>query len=400
MLLLAIACIGSTSTPPGHDLGWVEALVRDPTRFPTVVTPESREGWIAFHQNDWFLAYHSEGAPKSRAAAELERLYGVLAQTSHHTWSIIGKLRQNDPLLNDSLLLLFFRFSAQAAGDSVATNSWQDRALGASPRVSAFARRWERTIPPEVPKEADELSVRMEEHRSLRAGTGDLARFRSIVTEPVIVEPVPARDPSLPSSTRAIYDPLVFDSLQVAMRSSKKPIDDNLSSVLFSGSLSGKSAKDTLLTMELQYPAQPDGNSCRELARALDQRLDAKGAELTTLAVGDGAALLDDLQLVAGFRSRLLVDLAVESLPTAPACALALASLALEERSRGIGPLNSPTLFAVLAYANLATGHHREAKDAIQKLVPAFPEVLGLDETIGDLVVLGSMGRDGTNGEQ
>jgi hypothetical protein len=266
--------------------------------------------------------------------------------------------------------------------------------------VAGYARRWERVVPPEVPKEADEISTRVEEHRSLRAGTGDLARFRSIVTEPVIFEPVPARDPTLPSSTRAIYDPLVFDSLQLAMQASKKPINDNLSSILFSGSLAGESAKETLLTMDIQYPAQPDGNSCRELARALDQRLDAKAAELATLAQGDGAALLDDLQLVAGFRSRLLVGLAVEALPDAPTCSLALASLALEERSRGIGPLNSPTLFAVLAYANLATGHHREAKDAIQKLVPAFPEVLGLDETIGDLVVLGSMGRDGTNGEQ
>ena len=219
------------------------------------------------------------------------------------------------------------------------------------------------------------------------------------MTEPVIFEPVPARDPLQPPSTRAIYDPLVFDSLQLAIRSTKKPIDDKLSSVLFSGSVNGESAKETLLTLDLRYPAQPDGNSCRELGRDLDLRLDSKAAELATLAAGDGAALLDDLQLVAGFRSRLLVELAVESLPDAPTCALALASQALEESSRGIGPLNSPTLFAVLAYADLATGHHREAKDAIQKLVPAFPEVLGLDETIGDLVVLGSMGRDGITGE-
>ncbi|HNH48760.1 MAG TPA: hypothetical protein PKY30_17090, partial [Myxococcota bacterium] len=231
MLLLAIACIGSTTAPPGHDLGWVEAVVREPTRFSAVVTPESREGWIALHQNDWFQAYHSEGVLHSRAAAELERFYGVLALTSHRTWSIIGNLRRDDPLLKDSLLLLFFRFSAQAAGDSVAANGWQDRALGASSRVASYARRWERVVPPEVPKEADELSSRMEEHRSLRAGTGDLARFRSIVTEPVIFEAVPARDPALPASTRSIYDPLVFDSLQLAMRASKKPMDSNLSSV-------------------------------------------------------------------------------------------------------------------------------------------------------------------------
>ena len=56
-------------------------------------------------------------------------------------------------------------------------------------------------------------------------------------------------------------------------------------------------------------------------------------------------------------------------------------------------------LFAVLATANLQTGHTREALDALQVLVGPWPEVTGLDELVGDLAVLEGIHRSGDSRE-
>jgi len=61
--------------------------------------------------------------------------------------------------------------------------------------------------------------------------------------------------------------------------------------------------------------------------------------------------------------------------------------------------LNPPTLFAVSAAANLRTGRTREALDALEVLVGAYPEIKGLDETVGDLAVLQGLDRAGDSRE-
>ncbi|MEL6350094.1 MAG: hypothetical protein AAFV53_43745, partial [Myxococcota bacterium] len=66
---------------------------------------------------------------------------------------------------------------------------------------------------------------------------------------------------------------------------------------------------------------------------------------------------------------------------------------------RQIGALNPPGLFVLLAEANLRTGRSREALDMLDPLKEAYPEVKGLNETLGDLVVLEGLERIGDSKE-
>jgi hypothetical protein len=229
-------------------------------------------------------------------------------------------------------------------------------------------------------------------HRAIREGSGDLATFRSVASQPLVVEPVE-------NSSRELYDPLVYATLRLAME--RVPTSDlgGLSALLFSGSLDGASEADTLAALGGTLPSTDDATACRDTVRALDTRLDAWQQQLSGVQ-GDGRALLSDLRLIDGFRARLLVDLAANVVEDRPACALALSSLAMDhEHGRQVGPVNSPMLYAVTASAWLRQGHVREAMDALQVLVPDYPEVVAVDETIGDLAVLDGMGRIGDSRE-
>jgi hypothetical protein len=135
--------------------------------------------------------------------------------------------------------------------------------------------------------------------------------------------------------------------------------------------------------------------------RALDARLDAWEAEQVAAATPEGQALYRDLQLVPVYRSRLLVEQTRRALQDGrPHQALAIAQRALDvEHARSVGPINPPELFALLAEANLRTGRTREAKDALAVLLPGWPWLRGLDETLGDLAVLEGIGRGGDSKE-
>jgi len=157
----------------------------------------------------------------------------------------------------------------------------------------------------------------------------------------------------------------------------------------------------TALGLSADLGAQDDSEAARLWVRALDQHLDAWQARRAETASPEAQELLDGLQLVAIYRSRLLLDRAREALKAEhPRQALAFAQLALDvEHARSIGPLNPPGLFAVLALANLETGRTREALDALEVLSASDPRVRGLDETLGDLAVLEGIGRDGDSKE-
>ena len=156
-----------------------------------------------------------------------------------------------------------------------------------------------------------------------------------------------------------------------------------------------------LARLGLTDPGKDDVDACRDLARALDRQLDSWQTVLDASAPEDGKALVHDLRLVAGLRSRVLVLWGVEALRAdRPRCAGAWAELALDhEHPREITPVNPPTLFAVAAAANLRTGRTREALDALEVLTTAYPQIHGLDETVGDLAVLQGLDRNGVSRE-
>jgi hypothetical protein len=104
---------------------------------------------------------------------------------------------------------------------------------------------------------------------------------------------------------------------------------------------------------------------------------------------------------VQQYQSRVLLAWARQALDqNRPHEALAFAQIAIDvERSREITPVNAPGIFAVLAEADLRTGRTRESLDALEVLSSRFPEVEGLDETIGDLAILQGLDRHGDSKE-
>jgi len=343
---------------------WVAEVVNRPERFTERVAAH-REGWVAFQRNDWPAARAAGGDPAARAGAELARFYAVLDRANDLAWS-----------------RLVTRWSARGLAPGLL-----QRLADASGPVPIDSPG---LLGSDVPG-ADALGSRVALHQQVRAGQAPAAALVELATRPMLVEPVAETGQS-----REIEDPWMLETLAMAERAALAPATDD---TLFSGRLDGSGG----------FPALPapvndalaDGDACRAKVRAIDAELDAWRTALAGGAGPDGRALLDDLRLVDSTRARALVDMAVAALEAQrPACALALGQLALDHESpRAIGPVNSPTLFAVVATAQLYTGRTREALDAIEPIRATYPAVAALDETVNTLVVLEGIDRRGDSRE-
>lgn len=144
-----------------------------------------------------------------------------------------------------------------------------------------------------------------------------------------------------------------------------------------------------------------DAEAARALGRALDAALDAWAQGPLADASPEAQELVHGLDLLDRLRAQWLEALAREALRQGrPRQALALAQIALDlESPRAIGPVNSPSLYALGAEAALRTGHVREALDPLEVLARSYPEARGLDELLSDLAILTAMNRTGESKE-
>ncbi|MFZ5475509.1 MAG: hypothetical protein ACOZNI_01935 [Myxococcota bacterium] len=367
----------AVAPPSGLDGGWVAVVVREPAKFQALVDGDARDGWIALHKNDWTAAVAAGGVPARRALDELVTFHAVLADLSADTWLLFGATwERRGTLPKESVFPRLVRLAATDAGDKDAVAHWDG--VPAAPMPPALAER-------------EQL------HAKLLGGEGDLDALRRSAHEPLFTE-------NAEGVTRPFYDPIVHRSLSEGYRRRAATVPapaTPLEGQLFSASLGADDAQ-TLVSLGVTFPASGDvEDTCREAVRALDSRLDAWRLQLGSAAGDDGRALLNELRLVEGTRSRLLVSQAVAALAAdQPRCAVAYAELARDhEAARSISPVNSPTLFAVLAAGNLRTGRAREALDALEVLTGPYPEVVALDETVGDLTVLQGIDRAGDSRE-
>ncbi len=360
-----VSCTGDSPEPPAGktaiDRSWMAEIVKNPEAFTTRVQG-SREGWIALHANDWRGAVAAGGDPAARAHAELERFHRVLAALDAEAWRRLGTTWQDRSTLPaDSLLAWFVGAALLDSGRDTEAAAWPSGA----PLDPAIA-------------------ARKALHDKIRAGTLGLASLPAAE---------PLRRESVEGGVRELPDPWRLRThARVDAAATTPPLD----ATLFSGEIG--------VTLTLPAPATDgveDGEACRVAVRALDVDLDVWRLTASAAANDDGRALLEDLQLTEGTRARLLVDRAVAALDTGrPHCALALGQLALDhEAPRVIGPINSPTLFAVVASAHLHVGRPREALDALDVLAADWPETAGVDETLNTLVVLQGMDRRGDSRE-
>ena len=167
------------------------------------------------------------------------------------------------------------------------------------------------------------------------------------------------------------------------------------------GTLGASGTALASLGLEPALPATDDPDWARGQVHLLDASFDAWAAGERGSAGPDGLALLDDLQLLRVFRSRVLLALARKALiADHPWQAATFAQLALDaENARSVTPVNHPGLQAVLIHAQLQTGRTREALDALQPLVALYPALTGLDEVLGDLAILQGLDRYGDSKE-
>jgi hypothetical protein len=431
--MVIAGCTGEPEPAATHvlDGGWPQLVAQEPDRFASLLEHSSREGWIALHGGDLLGAQGAfEGHPLAQARAlwALSALHADLASLSelafertYHTWA------ERSGLPEGSAIPVLAALSALDADEPARARSWLARGSSYTDAdVSALAQS--------LGSEPTSLSISEEASLAgpgacvqahLRARSMGDATALSPCSGPLVSE---ASD----THSRELHDPLIHATLtQVYALQAGRILEDPVNAL--SGRLDVSSSHGALEVLlfspwwapldarsdnapttgtagigsptihELRLPAmeQDDIQAARSRVRKLDAELDTWLSTQQQATTGEGLALLNDLQLVPVYRSRVLLAWAREALEQGhPRAALATAQLALDvENSRAVSPRNPPGLFAVLAWSQLATGHTREALDALQPLIAPFPEVLGLNETIGDLAIIEGLSRMGDSKE-
>lgn len=392
------------------DGGWPAELAADPAAFGTLVS-SGRDGWIALHRGELHAAHAElEGAARARTARELSLAYADLDRLADTAWPRTFALwQERSGLEAGSALPLVAALEALDRGDGQAARGWLEQAGEAQdPEVQALVAALKASEAGGLEPSGLEAGPSTCVDLQLRVrGSGAVETLGDCGTAPLVVESTAA------GGERRLYDPLVFRTLSEAwaVRAGEEAPQGELATLIFSehwtaadqaAALAGE-VPPTLVALGLDRPppSADEVEWARERVRDLDRALDEWEASAHDAAGEDGKALLEDLDLVGVFRSRLLTSWAREALAAdRPHQALAYAQLALDaSSSRSVGPLNAPSLFVVLADANLRTGRTREALDSLQPLEPSWPTVHGLDETIGDLVILEGLTRLGDSKE-
>jgi hypothetical protein len=394
-----LACVGPAEperVPGPLDDSWVADVVAEPGAFTAAVDTD-RTGWIALHAHDLDTAVQSEGPAGARAKLQASALNQDLAALSALAWGeTVAEWQRRGTLPNDSALPWFAALAAMERGDDAQVQALlQTAAESTDPTVAqaAAALREAGTLGALEPGD-NPLLESAAEHAHAR-NTGDISALEHRIGQPQLRE-------TAGQHTRVLYDPLVPGSLAMARVPSLEL--SGLDAVLFTDCLQADvCGLDALraLGLDPELGASDDAELARQLVRDLDAQLDPWVRDHSDAASDDGRALLLELQLAPQLRAELLLTLARDLLDRdRPRQALAVSQLSLDlQNPRSIGPVNAPGLFAVMARAQLQTGHTREALDALQILGEYAPQALGVDEIASDLAILKSLDRQGDSKE-
>lgn len=411
--LLGLACSSPAPSPSvaPTSLGWVTAVAEQPSTFDEIMARTDRDGWIALHAHDYptaFERFSLASGPTARIAEQraalgewllqrdLERLVAHAAENLFAGWEERGSL----PGGAEQVRALAARCAGKPAK---APQEWSSLS-GEGPLTAELVA----ALPP------GPIADRLALHVEILAG-GPPKPLIQVAHKPLLTLQVGDFE-------RTWFDPCVHATLGHHQRRSLEPslsatiqAWDSPEASLFAGWLDPSDLADQLsgdlptgtsavIARELGLPSAPatadDPQQAREEARALDSRLDLLRARLLHEASAETASLVNDLGIIDRFKVELLVARArADLLADRPKRAVATLSMARDVTQRGISPLNSPSLFALLAEGHLRTGHVREALDALQPLSQARPETVGVREFIGDLSVLRGLDRDGDSKE-
>lgn len=360
---------------------WTAEVAQHPDRFGALLEAGGREGWVALHSGDAKAAYAAFSGEnpaaaqgRSRAASELAALYAAVV-------ALDADIRARRAA------------QAQARGASATPAQTADQAAFDACQAGRF----------------EDAAGWVGERLPLYAGAPEpLAQAASTVLRTEAEE----------SFNRQFYDPCALPALARAWRTtadSQAALAQEapaLGWTLLSGwptpadrdaALQGAPPHAWPSAAALRQAPLTDTTAvqpAREQIHALDAALDADRNALLAVAPDDGRSLLNDLGLIPRMRQGWLVARAEAALAAGQrAPALVLAEGAVDVTERGVGPLNSPAAWVTLARAHLASGHSREALDALHVLAGPYPEFIGARERLADLVVAEGLGRNGDSKE-
>jgi len=409
---------------PLDDL-WITRLVASPSAFTETVAAD-RDAWAALHRSDLVAAAKSDGVPGARARVALAELHEDLARIGARAWAeSAAAWDKRSGVPEGSALPWYVGLSAAEAGDLERARAWMGRAASGAPPAFQIAARalldaglTEATpLPERLEGPPENAPIRRYNQHMVARSDGAARALRREAPRPVHRERAAGHD-------RQFFDPQIHYTLASARRAAAARLGApaHLAALLFSacptaddlaadaqrvaaGGPSGERCAAAVTWSDLGLDTDPgeqdDPEAARAQVRTLDRFLDSWSERLARDASDQGRELLQQLALVPVFRSRALLAFARRALGAGhPRQALAFAQLAMDlEHPRDLSPINAPGLFAVLADANLRTGHTREALDALQVLVDSFPEATGVDEVVGDLAILQNMDRRGDSKE-
>ncbi len=448
--LLALL-IGCSTQAPEPELGttaavldgsWVDLVIDHPERFASLTAEPGRAGWSALYSNRLADAASSlEGDAmdsklgRGRALWELSQLHHGFADAAELAWErSFATWSEKSSLPSGSALPCVAGIAALEQGEPQVALAWFRICTGATDPMVVQAADLFIEATPGQPIQGDELPPLIQRynlHLELR-DSGEIQQLLPAAHQPLLTEL--ERRPDGSTLERRFYDPQLLRTLAIgyglqaeAAFGGEDPLaalaaapPDTLAAVLFGPVFSGDSvaaevaqANETPRTLGASSAAlealglapalseTDDVDWARNQVRLFDRALDAWSAQARLSASDDGLALLDELQVVRVYRSRVLLALGRKALlADHPWQALAFAQLALDvESSRGVNHVNHPGLQAIIIEAQLRTGHTREALDAIQPLLEAYPALTGLDEVLGDLAILQGLDRYGDSKE-
>lgn len=435
MLVWLAACGGAPPPEPEPvapvpqevtGLGWISDIAWHPDHFQALTADDQQKaGWVAFHAHDLLGAWEAfpDGVGRARTAWEMGVVHDDLARLSADvnerlwtTWSTKGGMPPEGALIA--------ALSASCARREAAT-SWAPKVPAGPDR--ALAEAIIRGRRPEDVSSNGPFGRRLGVHRTAIQNR-DPSLLTAVATTPVVsrtdtVDKKPVErtfwDPCL---HRALADAWFERSSALVSRgpgwksvSAMATADNGLAGTLFAAWLTDDDVQSELAVLQRPgelgaksptarklgvgggaFPSdEPDRG--REEVSVLDAGLDAWTARITEEAPPEGAGVVRELGLVGRFRQEWLIARARVALADDQPH---VAEVLLEQaREHGASATEDPALNAVLADAMIRTGHVREAMQAVQALETAFPEILGLRETLADLAVLEGLDRNGDSKE-
>ncbi len=449
-LLGTVGCGGEEAPPPAPEVepepevqldvgkyGWLSQVAWDPDSFGELME-ESREGWVAYHKNDYEAAAKAfpteDRVGKARAAWQLSMLHrdltrytGLIYELYFAAWTS----RMEFP--EESSAPVIGALAAHCSG-STRLGGWAAKVKDTM-EGSELIRAMETGSEPWKVGGTKPMAKRLFAHDKARGG--NLVPLLASAHEPLLVEPAKVKTKDGKEGElfeRKFYDPCVAASLQVywtlraasqmggtewtaTVRGWTRPsaglratlfapwldaadLDAGLRIIDDPGQLGAHNPSLRRMGVGLDPHHSDDVQGAREEVRSLDAGLDLWREDLISNASDEGAALIEDLGLVRHFRQEWLITRARYAiLQSRPHQSLAFLELARDVTSNEVGPSNNPQLYALLAETHLLLGHTREAMDALQILSVAHPEVTALKEVTGDLVVLEGLDSQGDSKE-